>query len=339
MKTTTLMVGAALLAGAAFADKVTLKSGSFLTGQTGLIQEGKLLFKSDDLGDLKIDIANIKSLDVAKNHIVQYKDNSAEEKILTIKDGELYDGKGKLEMANVKATDPAAETWHGNVNVAFNAARGNTYGNSAAVVANVNRRWEKDRLNVDFGYYYAEDGKAGEPSDKTEDRWEVEVKHDHFWFPAVYNYEDLKWERDMIQDLNARYRVGLGGGYQWLDNKVFESTGKWNFNQELGVNWIKEEYDNNDDAKDNGFCALRYGHHFGYIPKWSDDIEVFHEFEILPEVDEWEKFLAKANVGVSANLIWNFNLIAKIEWEYNSKPANDRKKDDTRYIVGLGYKW
>ena len=51
-----LMVGAALLAGAAFADKVTLKSGSFLTGEAGLIQEGKLLFKSDDLGDLKIDI-------------------------------------------------------------------------------------------------------------------------------------------------------------------------------------------------------------------------------------------------------------------------------------------
>ena len=335
----TLMVGAALLAGAAFADKVTLKSGSFLTGEAGLIQGGKLLFKSDDLGDLKIDIANIKSIDQAKNHVVQYNDNSTEEKVLDIRDGELYDGKGKLAMENVKATDPAAETWHGNVNIAFNAARGNTYANSAAVVANVNRRWEKDRLNADFGYYYAEDGKAGEPSDKTEDRWEVEVKHDHFWFPAVYHYEDLKWERDMIQNLNARYRVGLGGGYQWLDNKVFESTGKWNFNQELGVNWIKEEYDNNDDAKDNGFCALRYGHHFGYIPKWSDDIEVFHEFEILPEVDEWEKFLAKANVGVSANLIWNFNLIAKIEWEYNSKPANDRKKDDTRYIVGLGYKW
>ena len=339
MKAATLMIGAALLAGAAFADKVTLKSGSFLTGEAGLIREGKLLFKSDDLGDLKIDIAKIKSVDKAKSHVVQYKDNTTEEKVLDIRDGELYDGKGKLAMENVKATDPAAETWHGNVNIAFNAARGNTYANSAAVVANVNRRWEKDRLNADFGYYYAEDGKAGEPSDKTEDRWDVEVKHDHFWWQGVYNYEDLKWERDMIQDLNARYRVGLGGGYQWLDNRAFESTGKWNFNQELGVNWIKEEYDNNDDAKENGFCALRYGHHFGYIPKWSDGIEVFHEFEILPEVDEWEKFLAKANVGVSMKLIWNFNLLAKIEWEYNSKPANDRKRDDTRYIVGLGYKW
>ena len=339
MKTATLMVGAALLAGATFADKVTLKSGSFLTGEAGLIQEGKLLFKSDDLGDLKIDIASIKSVDPAKDHIVQYLDNTVEKKILTIKDGELHDGRGKLEMAKVKATDPAAETWHGNVNVAFNAARGNTYGNSAAVVANVNRRWEKDRLNVDFGYYYAEDGKAGEPSDKTEDRWEVEAKHDHFWWRGLYNYEDLKWERDMIQDLRARYRVGLGGGYQWLDNKVFESTGKWNFNQELGVNWIKEEYENNDDAKKNGFCALRYGHHFGYIPKWAENIELFHNFAILPEVDEWEKFLAKADVGFTTKLIYDFDLIAKIEWEYNSKPANNRKKDDTRYIVGLGYKW
>ena len=333
------MVGAALLAGAAFADKVTLKSGSFLTGEAGLIQEGKLLFKSDDLGDLKIDIANIKALDAAKNHVVQYKDNTTEEKILTVRDGELYDGKGKLAMENVKATDPAAETWHGNIDIAYNASRGNTYGNSAAVVANVNRRWEKDRLNLDFGYYYAEDGKAGEPSDKTEDRWEVEAKHDHFWWPKVYNYEDLKWERDMIQNLRARYRVGLGCGYQWLENAVFESTGKWNFNQELGVNWIKEEFDGENDAKKNGYCALRYGHHFGYIPKWWEGLEIFHEFEILPEVDAWEKFLAKANVGVSAALVWNFNLLAKIEWEYNSKPAGDRKKDDTRYIVGLGYKW
>ena len=339
MKATTLMVGAALLAGAAFADKVTLKSGSFLTGEAGLIQGGKLLFKSDDLGDLKIDLANVKALDVTKKHVIQYKDDSTEEKNLTIKDGELWTENAKLDMANVKATDPAAETWHGNVNVAFNAARGNTYQNSAAVVANVNRRWDKDRLNVDFGYYYGEQGQSGEENKKNEDRWNVEAKHDHFWFPAIYNYEDLKWERDMIQDLRARYRVGIGGGYQWLENRVFESTGKWNFNQELGVNWIKEEYDNNDDTKENGFCALRYGHHFGYIPKWTDNIELFHTFEILPEVDEWEKFLAKADVGFTTKIIYDFDLIAKIEWDYNSKPAGDRKKDDTRYIVGLGYKW
>ena len=335
----TLMVGAALLAGAAFADKVTLKSGSFLTGEAGLNQEGKLLFKSDDLGDLKIDIANIKSIDAAKNHVVQYNDNSTEEKILNIKDGELYDGKGKLDMANVKATDPAAETWHGSIHIGFNATRGNTYENSGSVEANVNRRWEKDRLNVDFGYYYGKEGRVGAGEEKTEDRWEVEAKHDHFWLTKVYSYEDVKWERDVIQNLDSRFRVGLGGGYQWLDDSVFESTGKWNFNQELGVNYIKENYEDNDDEKSGGFCALRYGHHLGYIPKWAESLEFFHNMEILPEVDEWEKFLANADVGFTTKLVYDFDLIAKVEWDYNSRPANDRKKNDYRYIIGLGYKW
>ena len=339
MKKTTLMIGAAFLAGAAFADKVTLKSGSFLTGEAGLIQGGKLLFKSDDLGEVKIDVANIRTLDPAKKHVVQYQDNRVEEIVLTIKDGELCADKGKLDAESIKATDPEEEKWHGSVNVAFNAARGNTYDTSAAVIANVNRRWEKDRLNFDFSYVYKETGTAGATNEKSDDRWDVEAKHDHFWFPAVYNYENLKWERDVIQGLDARYRVGLGLGYQWLENLVFESTGKWNFNQELGVNWIKEEYDNNDDAKAGGFCALRYGHHFGYIPKWTDNLELFHNFEVLPEVDEWEKFLAKADVGFTTKLVYDFDLIAKIEWEYNSKPASDRKKDDLRYIVGLGYKW
>ena len=336
---TPLLIGAALLAGAACADKIHLKSGSVLVGEAGLIQEGKLLFKSDELGELKIDIAKIVSMDAAKSHVVQYVDNTREDKILTVKDGVLWSGSGKLDMANVKATDPAAETWHGNVNVAFNAARGNTYDTSAAIVANVNRRWEKDRLNADFGYYFAENGQVGSPSQKTTDRWDVEGKHDHFWFPKIYSYENLKWERDMIQDLRARYRVGLGGGYQWLENSVFESTGKWSFNQELGVNWIKEEYDGESDAKKNGFCALRYGHHLGYIPKWAENVELFHTFEILPEVDEWEKFLAKADIGLTTKLIYDFDLLAKIEWDYNSRPAGNRKKDDLRYIVGLGYKW
>ena len=333
------MIGAALLAGAAFADKVTLKSGSFLTGETGLIQDGKLCFKSDDLGDLKIDLANIKAIDEAKAHVIQYNDNKTETKILTVKDGELWNGEGKLDTANVKAIDPAVETWHGSVHAGFNATRGNTYETSGSVEANVNRRWEKDRLNVDFGYYYGENAVTGADKVKNEDRWMAEAKHDHFWATKFYSYEDLKWERDDIQDLNARYRVGLGGGYQWLENSVFASTGKWSFNQEFGINWVKEEYAHGGDAEKGGFAALRYGHHLNYLPKWVDGLAFFHNLEVLPDVAEWEKFLANGDVGLTTKLILDFDLIAKIEWEYNSQPAGDRRKNDYRYIVGLGYVW
>jgi len=328
-----------LVAGAVLADKVTFKSGSFLTGEAGIIRDGKLQFKSDDLGEVQIVVSTIKSLDVEKEHVVQYADNSTEEKVLGIRDGVLWTGKEKLDMSTVKATDPVIETWHGSVNVAFNAARGNTYDDAVAVLANLNRRWEKDRLNIDFGYRYGKKGTADTEAEKTTDRWEVETKHDHFWLPKVYHYEDLRWDRDMIQGLRARYRVGVGGGYQWLDDKVFESTGKWRFNQEIGANWVKEDYENNPDQKDGGFCALRYGHHFGYVPKWTDAVEVFHNAEILPDVAEWDKFLAKADIGFSAKIIYGVDLLAKIEWDFDSKPAGNRKRDDLRYIVGLGYKW
>jgi len=335
-----LLLAVVLAAACAHADKVVLKSGSVITGTAGLIQDGNLLFKSEELGDLKIKIDNIISLDKTGTHVVQYKDNTCQDKVLTIKNGVLVEDKGqKLDMTKVKATDPKVETWHGTVNLGYQAARGNTYQNNGSVLANLNRRWEQDRVNIDFGYYYGESGQAGKESQKTTDRWEAEVKHDHFWWEKVYHYEDLRYDRDVIQELDARYRVGLGGGYQWLDNQAFESTGKWNFNQELGVNWIKEEYENNDDAKDGGFCALRYAHHLGYIPKWYDNVEIFHNFEILPEVDEWEKFLAKGDFGFSTKLIMDFDLLCKIEWDYNSKPSANRKKDDLRYIVGLGYKW
>ena len=330
----------ALVVSAAFADKVTLKSGSFLTGTVTGASGDEITFNSDDLGEVKIKVANIETLEDAGEHVIRYKDNTRETKRLAVDDGAYVVGEAALDMSNVKDIDPAEETWHGNFNFAYNAARGNTRENSATVIANINRRWEKDRVNGDLGYYYTKTGTAGGENVRTKDKWDVELKHDHFWLEKVYSYEDLKWERDVIQDLNARYRLGVGLGYQWLDNDMFESTGKWSFNQEFGVNWIKEEYsESTDDDNKNGFCALRYGHHLEWTPVWAEGISLFHNAEILPQVDDWEKFLSKCDVGVMTKLIYDFDLLAKIEWEYNSKPAGDRKYEDIRYILGVGYKW
>ena len=334
-----MLAAAAVAASVAFADKVSLKSGSSLTGTVVGAANGELTFKSDDLGEIKIPVANIVSLENAGTHTILYTDNKRETKALSVRDGAYVADAKALDMSSVKAIDPEEEKWHGSVNGAFNAARGNTVENSWSILANVNRRWEKDRFNAAFGYYYSEKGTAGTDPEKSTDRWEAEAQHDHFWSSAFYHYENVRYDRDTIQFLDARYRVGLGAGYQWLDGRVFESTGKWSFNQEAGLNWVKETYKNSDDDKANGFAALRYAHHLLYTPKWNEGLEAFHNAEVLPDVDDWEKYLIKADIGFSTKLIYDFDLLAKIEWEFNSQPANDRKKQDVRYIVGLGYKW
>jgi putative salt-induced outer membrane protein YdiY len=336
----TLAFVAIMAAGTVFADKVMLKSGSYLTGTAGQVQNGELAFKSDDLGDIKIKVANIVSLDVAKENVVQYQDNTTETKKLTVKDGSIIDEKGAaLDMGKVKALNPIPEKWHGSVNVAFQSSRGNTYENSGTVLANVNRRWEKDRMNANFGYYYSETGTSKYSKEKSTDRWEIEGQHDHFWGSKFYMYENARYEEDDIAGLDYRLRLGVGGGYQWLDGFESETTGKWSFNQEVGAAWIKNSYADQDPDADDSYATVRYAHHLKYFPKWRDGVEVFHNLEYLPQVNDFDNYLIKADVGFSTKIVLDFDLLCKIEWDYNSMPSVGRKSSDFRYIVGLGYKW
>ena len=125
----------AAVSASAFADKVYLKSGSVLSGTAAGAANGELTFNSDDLGEVKIKLANIVKLENAGEHVIQYADGSEVTKKLSVDQGAYVADAKPLDMSNVKAIDPVAETWHGSVHVGFNATRGNTYEDTAAIEA------------------------------------------------------------------------------------------------------------------------------------------------------------------------------------------------------------
>jgi len=316
MSRVVVLCALAFAVSAACADTLKLKSGTVLTGEILGLEEDKVKIKTEELGELAV------PTNAVVNHII------------------AAVGQTTPGVETIAPVPKPPETWHGSVHLGYQGSRGNTYENSGSVILHLDRRWAKDRFNGDFGYYYSATGSRGQDTQKTTDRWEAEVKHDHFWSPKVYHFEDARFDRDMIQLLEARYRVGLGAGYQWLEKTEFKMTGKWSFNQELGADWIKEQYEGgNPDEKQYGYCSLRYAHKLNWYPKWAEDMELFHNFEILPEVDEWSKLLAKIDVGFTTKLFLNFDLLIKAEYDFNSKPANNRDKGDFRFIAGLGYKW
>ena len=340
VKTLAAALMATLAASVALADKVTLNSGSFLTGTAGEIVGDVLKFTSDDPG-VKMDIP-VKAIAVLESngqHVIEYKDLSRETKNLTIKDGAFVVEGKKIDMANVKAIDPGVETWHGSVHVSYESNRGNTYKNAASVLADVSRRWEKDRLTAKFGYYYSETGVSKQSKDKDTDRWEVEAQHDHFWAPKLYSYENGRYEQDDIAGLDYRLRLGAGGGYQWLEKSAVDGVGTFSFSQELGLAWVKADYQHKDPDADDSYATIRYAHHLAYTPKWYAGVDVVHNLEYLPQIDDWENYLMKADIGLTTKVFGDFDLLAKIEWDYNSRPSLGRKSSDTRYILGLGYKW
>lgn len=312
-----MLIASILATSLAMADKVTLNSGTVLTGKI-LGTEGDVIkFESDDFGKLDVKKANIAKI------------VGAAEK--------------PVAVAEIAPVPKEPETWHGSVNVSLQADRGNTFGNSASVLLNLNRRWEEDRVKFDFGYYYTKNGASKQDWTKSKDKIEAEGQYDHFWTKKFFSYVNVRYDRDMLQFLSNRIKLGLGLGYQWLEKTEFESTGTWSFDQELGATWGYDDWDwssiISDDTRVKSYASFRYAHHLTWVPKWAKDVEVFHNFEYLPHVDDWSYFQAKSDIGFSTKIVWNIDMLAKIEWEHFSKPIGDRKKDDVRCILGLGYKW
>ena len=332
-----LIVTAVTAAMTASADVLVFKSGARLVGKVDRIEGGEIKFKSDDVGDVSVKQDKVASLTTEANNKILYTDKTTEEAVFCMTNGQ-YTASGKsLDMAKVKAVNPEPETWHGSVNLNVSAARGNTVSENVALFGDVARRWENDRFKADGGYYFAQSGKGKENKEKTEDRIDIGAQEDHFWVGKLYSYVNGRYEWDGINNLQYRYRLGVGLGYQWLDNEVFESTGKWSFNQEVGGTYIKEKYEH---MKDDDRLAFRYAHHLEWAPRWVDKLAFTHNFEYLPDTEDWaDTYLIDADAGFTYALIGAWQLIGRVEWDYNSNPGPTTKSSDIRYLLGLGYKW
>ena len=103
------------------------------------------------------------------------------------------------------------------------------------------------------------------------------------------------------------------------------------------MSYIAEKYDHTDD---DNFGTFRYAHHFAWEVASVAGLAFVHNFEYLPQVDDWSgNYLLDTDVGLTYAFRANWQLIAKAEWDYKRKVAEGTKHSDIRYILGLGYKW
>lgn len=330
------IAGCAALAAAG--DTVTFKSGAKLLGTVTRIEGNTIVFKSDDVGEVEIKQDAVAELVTDKEQTILYKDLTRDEAILALRDGTYTAGEKPLDMATVKAVNPEPEKWHGNVNVGVSAARGNSVSEDVSLIGSLNRRWETTRLALDGSYNWAQNGTSKQDKEKTKDKTVLSEQYDWFVSKSVYLYENGKFERDTLNDLSSRYRLGGGAGLQWLDGAVCDKTGKWNFSQEAGAEYVKERLMNSDD-NDDSYAAFRYKHTLSWFPKWVKDVELAHHLEYHPEFTDWENYVLNTDVSASTKIWGGWNLLAKFEWDYDSEPADTAKRSDLRYILALGYKW
>lgn len=328
-------VAALSAAAVVMADKVEFNNGDVLTGKITNYDGKKLTIKTDTAGDVKVNLKDVKTFSTDEPIDIRLNDGTAfNRRAVPATQGAVGVEKGDIDaqsftLDKIKAINPPPVAWHGSVVLGAQISRGNTHTDRYSAAFDLNRRSESDRFTSSGQYSFGRerDNDTGDINTSA-DNWEVKAKHDHFWTEKWYGFVNVLVGKDRIQDLNLRFIPGVGVGYQWVESPDF------NFNTEAGLAWVYEDYETQATKDD---ISLRLAYHFD--KKFNDKVGMFHNLEYLPSIEDIDSFLVKADVGVRADLTQALFIEGKIEWTHNSDPAPGNDKNDTKYTLGVGWRF
>ena len=325
-----------VVASFALADVVLFKTGDRLSGKIGEVKNGTLHFTSTVAGPLVLKMVDIQSFSSDEAITVVTTNGAVVQTVASLSSTGTVsvvqsDGtKDTLAFDQIAQINPAKPKWTGSIVASFVDMRGNTELRTVAITADAHKRTEDSRAALGAGYYYGEQ-RALDTREKstTDDNFFLEGKYDYFLTKKVYAYGTARYFKDRMLFLERRITAGLGLGYQWAESDA------WDVFTEAGLTSVTEKYTDPEEASE--FLAARGAYHILY--KFSDKVEGFHNLEILPSLETASEFLVNADAGVRAKLASQWFAEAKVQMLYDSQAPADTEKMDTRYTVGLGWKF
>jgi len=219
---------------------------------------------------------------------------------------------------------PALPHWSGALSIGATWTDGNTETTTFNANFNAQRRGEDDRWTFDAFSNY---GESSPGTLVTSNNHGGGAKYDYFFSPKLYSYGQGQSKVDHVADLDLRYILGAGAGYQWFES---EKT-KWG--TELGLSYVDEDYE--DDTSDESFLGLRVASNLAYqISKTAAFEQVA---EAYPSLEDSDDVVAKLDNRLKLNITGKW--IAQIQYvlDFNSSPPNFVEETDHRVVLGLGW--
>ncbi|MGH7305890.1 MAG: DUF481 domain-containing protein [Candidatus Rokuibacteriota bacterium] len=322
------------LAGRAAADEILFLNGDRLTGKIVGADGGKLTIKTESAGDVTVDLAKIKTFSTDEPIVIKTGDTTLSSKVTGGADGTVQvvpvagGAPQVIALKDLAKINPPPVKWTGSFVANAMITTGNSETENFGVSLNAVRRSEIDRITLGGAYYYGrqEDKDTG-AKETTIDNWYVLGKYDYFLTKHFYLYGSVRVEQDKIADLDLRLTLAGGAGYQWFETPTF------NLFTETGLAWVYEDYQGGD--KDD-YLAARFAYHVDWTPH--KVLKLFHNLEWLPDVTDWfGNYNLNVDAGLRATIYEGLFAEAKIELRRDNTPAPGAKKDDVRYLFGVGW--
>lgn len=310
------------------ADQIELKNGDRLSGTIVKYTGETLVFTTPYSKEIPIAWAEVQAVSTDEPYWVKLSSGEyVSARFVSHGDGvhlesEKVEGTGPLALADVVSIGvPPGARWGADVKVAVNGSQGNTETFAFGAAAEAVRETDDDRLR--FGGSMARESKD---SDDT-------VKNSRGY--GYYDYHlGAHWdlggfvtlEYDHFKDLDLRTTVGAGPGYRFIDNKIML------FKVRAGLAYVNENFKNDPDRD---YASAVVGDEF----RWTiSEAQSFYQLlDVYPSLADAKDLLLHAEVGFRQSLMKSLFVELALVDDYDNDPPDDRKKNDFKYLVQLGY--
>ena len=246
-------------------------------------------------------------------------------------------------LAPVQAQDakPEDKGWESSAAAGVTVSGGNTKSTQYTLSANSTRKWSKDEalLGAQAGYAKSTVVKRADGQQDEKNRTEGYIKGfsqwNHLFTERVYGGLRLDAVNDDVADISYRFTLSPLAGYYFIKNASTTLA------LEFGPSLVHEKVGGEEDT----YAGLRLAERFEH--KFSTGARVWQSTEIVPQIDDFNNFIATSELGAEAPLTKKLSVRLVLQHVYDSQPAEvtgaagtrEKLKNDTKLIGSLAYKF
>ncbi|MGQ9426358.1 DUF481 domain-containing protein [Gilvimarinus sp. F26214L] len=322
------------------AGELVLSNGDRLTGDFVKLQNGKLHWQSDKLGQVTVNTSEVVS--VSTNMAFKLDGHAEPCYWLSMDEGALEfaceDGaEGIVDVMSLNMVIPHDQyingdrTYRGKLTVSGRRASGNREEKIWMVDSETFFRRGDFRHETIIEY-----DSISQYDLPTQGRGRVDYSLDWFLQEKWFWYNSVRTSFDEPASIKERYSYGTGLGYQ-----VWE-TSTSALSLETGMDYMKERFTPPDSPSaefepDNTRAAWRWAVDFRYtLPR---NAKLFHRHQLVRSLEESSDWVLETETGISMPLAGRLYSEIKFEYDTDNQPVEGNRREDKQVTMGVGYSW
>ncbi|MCB1616702.1 MAG: DUF481 domain-containing protein [Pseudomonadales bacterium] len=325
-----------------YADTLIMKNGDQVHGRFESLTANRMIFSSENFGKLEVlreKIADLQvSVDiqlpavlVAGSSVVTTEEschlkNAASTGFMIDCSGEMRNFTLDQLPLMTRYLPPEKPVWKqkGSVRVAASSSSGNTDEEHWDISAKSQFSKQKHRHTIALDFENEVDNNG-----HSDEFYETKYAYDWFFDKNWFLNGNASYTRDVASDIDARYKLGSGIGYQFWSNE------NRHLEVEGGLVYVDQNYVSKGNQQTD-YMAARWA--LDWWQRW-DSLKLFHDHELVGSFEKGSDFTLETDTGIKYLINKQLYGEFKYEWDHDNLPAKGTDKNDSKWTLGVGYDW